>query len=138
MTDPTARPIVRPTAPPIIRPTGDPDHGATPAHPQARPRPARACLLLLGAAFLAGLAIAATGPAEAACVCRCVAGKAQPVCSSSTDIPPLCNSTVCPMSPPKVSPMDQAKPKPSVKPGCTVRQVYDPATGRHEWGQICN
>lgn len=102
--------------------------------PSRAPRAMRAALL--AAAVLVALA-ALSGAAGAACVCRCLGGKAQAVCSNSTDIPPLCSSTVCPMSPPRVSPMDAAKPKPMVKPGCKIRQVYNPDTGRHEWGQIC-
>ena len=108
-----------------------------PISPQGGPR--RAIQAVFGVVAAVALLLAAAGaPAEAACVCRCVGGKAQPICSSSTDIPPLCNMTVCPMATPKVSPLDQAKPKPAVKPGCTVKQVYDPETGTHNWEQICN
>jgi hypothetical protein len=106
---------------------------------RSRPRASTATLTALAAlAALAGAAILLPASAEAACVCRCVDGKAQPVCSSGTDIPPLCNTTSCPMTPPRVSPMDAAKPKPDVKPGCTVKQVYDPKAGKYEWAQICN
>jgi len=100
-------------------------------------RAPRAVRLALCVAAVLVLLAALSGAAGAACVCRCLDGKAQPVCSSSTDIPPLCNTTACPMSPPRVSPQDALQPKPTVKPGCKIRQVYNPETGRHEWGQIC-
>ena len=103
-----------------------------PAH---APRAIRAALCV--AATLVALP-SLSGAAGASCVCRCLNGKAQPVCSSSTDIPPLCSATTCPMSTPRVSPQDAQQPKPAVKPGCTIRQVYNPQTGRHEWGQICH
>lgn len=93
--------------------------------------------VLLAAVIVAAGLFAAATPAEAACVCRCVDGKAKAVCSSATDIAPLCNTTKCPLSIPKRMPTDVSKPKPAVKPGCTVRQVYDPKTGKHEWGQLC-
>lgn len=110
---------------------------------RARSEHGRRMLILASALFFAaGIAIAAllaaTGSADAACVCRCADGKAKAVCSSATDIPPLCNATSCPLSTPKRTPTDVSKPKPPVRPGCTVQQVYDPKTGKHEWGQICH
>lgn len=92
---------------------------------------------LAAAIAVAGLMLATAAPAEAACVCRCVDGKPKAVCSSGTDIAPLCNTLNCPLSIPKRAPTDVSKPKPAVKPGCTVKQVYDPKTGKHEWGQLC-
>ena len=98
-------------------------------------------VFLAGAFLTAAVAIAgltaATAPAEAACVCRCVDGKPKAVCSSTTDIAPLCNTLNCPLSTPQRTPTDVSKPKPPVKPGCTLKQVYDPKTGKHEWGQLC-
>lgn len=91
-------------------------------------------------AALAFLALALTipsGSAEAACNCRCVDGKAQPVCSSSTDIPPFCPPASCPIAPPAKSPLDARDPAPAVKPGCETKQVYDPETRAYAWEQIC-
>jgi hypothetical protein len=82
-------------------------------------------------------AITVPGTAEAACTCRCLDGKAKAICSSGTDIPPLCNATKCPLSTPQRTPLDAREPAPPVKPGCTTRQVYNPDTARHEWAQIC-
>lgn len=112
----------------------------TPARLRALAGPARAspaATLALAITAAIGALAALPGAADAACVCRCVDGKPKAVCSSGTDIPPLCTSMTCPLSPPRVSPLDALQPKPAVKPGCTTRQVYNPDTGRHEWGQIC-
>jgi hypothetical protein len=78
-----------------------------------------------------------SGSAEAACICLCVDGKAQPVCSSSTDIRPICQSSACPIAPPVKSPLDARQPAPEVKPGCETKQVYDPETRAYTWDQIC-
>ena len=85
---------------------------------------------------LAGVLIPAGG-AEAACKCRCVDGKAQAVCSSSTDIRPTCPSMGCPIVPPAKSPLDARQPAPVVRPGCETKQVYDPETRTYAWDQIC-
>ena len=116
-------------------------HPVPPGRPRALPGPARApravrCAILAATVLVALAAL--TGAAGAACVCRCADGKAVPVCSSSTDIPPLCNQTTCTAKPPQVPPSSALKPKPPVKPGCTIRQVYNPDTKSYEWGQICH
>ena len=91
--------------------------------------------LLLAALLLAGLLPA--GSAQAACSCRCLNGKAIPVCSSSTDIRPICNSTSCPIIPPQKTPQDALKPIPNVTPGCQTKQVYDPKAGTYSWENVC-
>lgn len=78
-----------------------------------------------------------SGSAEAACSCRCIDGKAQPVCSSSTDIRPFCQPASCPIAPPVKPPLDTRNPAPAVKPGCETKQVYDPETRAYTWEQIC-
>ena len=91
-----------------------------------------------GLAALAFILLAPLGDVSAACSCRCVDGKAQAVCSSSTDIPPLCQSTDCGIAPPPKTPYDVREPAPIVKPGCETKQVYDPQTRTYAWEQICN
>ena len=95
--------------------------------------------LLVALAALAGLLLAggAAGSAQAACSCRCLNGKAIPVCSSSTEIPPLCNNASCPIIPPPKTPQDAFKPVPNVTPGCQTKQVYDPKAGTYSWEQVC-
>jgi hypothetical protein len=39
---------------------------------------------------VAAAAMAAVGSARATCVCRCVDGEMQPLCSSAIDLPPIC------------------------------------------------
>jgi len=113
-----------------------------PTPPTSRPLLAAATIALtalVALTALISLTIMTVLPtaAEAACVCRCLDGKAKAICSSGTDIPPLCNATACPMTTPKRTPQDVRQTPPPVKPGCTNRQVYDPKTGKHEWAQIC-
>jgi hypothetical protein len=97
-----------------------------------RPTPGLAAL-----ATIAFTLVAFSASAEAACKCRCVDGKAQAVCSSSTDIRPICQSSACPIAPPAKSPTDARQPPPVVKPGCETKQVYDPETRTYAWDQIC-
>jgi hypothetical protein len=100
--------------------------------------------LTYGRTAFAGLALglmaalfAPSGSAEAACKCLCVDGKAQAVCSSSTDIRPFCQSSACPIVPPAKSPLDARQPAPEVRPGCETKQVYDPQTRAYSWDQVC-
>ena len=116
-----------------------------PAPSRARPRPALAGFVPAGLALpalaLAALVLAATtlapGGAEAACVCRCVDGKAKAICASGTDIPPLCSNMACPLAAPRRTPLDTRDLPPPIKPGCTNKQVLNPANGQYEWAQIC-
>ena len=43
--------------------------------------------------------------AFAGCVCRCVNGAVQGICSSSIDILPICAPQVCPIVPPSNAPI---------------------------------
>ena len=97
-----------------------------------RPMPGLAAFAVLALALFAP-----SGGAEAACTCRCVDGKAQAVCSSSTDIRPICQSAACPIAPPAKSPLDARQEAPVVKPGCETKQVYDPETRAYSWDQVC-
>ncbi len=107
-----------------------------PFHPSPKPRVRTALLAAIGGLVLFG-AFAAAGSAEAACRCQCLNGKSIPVCSSGTDIPPICNSTACPLSPPPRLPADANRPVPKVIPGCTLKEVYDPKTKRYSWQNLC-
>ena len=92
------------------------------------------------AAIAATAAILLTIPAAgslAACNCRCVNGKATAVCSSSTDIRPLCQGVNCPLIPPVKSPLDARKPVDTVTPGCETKQVYDPVSRAYVWDKVC-
>jgi hypothetical protein len=82
-------------------------------------------------------ALALAAQAEAACECRCVDGEMQPLCSSSTDIPPICPATVCVIPPPSIAPIQPARIPPLGTSRCSQQQVLNPATRQYEWRSIC-
>jgi hypothetical protein len=43
--------------------------------------------------------------AFAGCVCRCVNGSVQAICSSTLDIQPICAPQICPIVPPSIAPI---------------------------------
>jgi hypothetical protein len=79
-----------------------------------------------------------TAGAEAPCVCRCVDGQMQPLCSSSIDLPPICPMTTCALTPPSIAPIQPAQLPPLGTSQCSQRQVLNPATRQYEWRSICN
>lgn len=76
-------------------------------------------------------------PASANCVCRCVDGEMQPLCSNSIDIPPVCMPTVCAIVPPSITPITPPSIPPLGTSECSQRQVQNPDTGRYEWQRVC-
>ena len=76
-------------------------------------------------------------PAEAGCVCRCVNGNMQPICSSTLDIPPICPARVCSVSPSRVEPVPSTALPPSGTTSCRQVQVKNPYTGQYEWKRVC-
>ena len=89
--------------------------------------------------FLYGIAftILLMANADASCVCRCVDGEVQPLCSSSIDLPPICAPTICTIVPPSIAPIQPSLP-PLGTSSCSQHQVLNPATNRYEWRSICN
>ncbi|WP_291847751.1 hypothetical protein [Bradyrhizobium sp.] len=79
-----------------------------------------------------------TASAKASCVCRCVDGEMQPLCSSSIDLPPICPLTICPLTPLSIAPIPPLQLPPLGTSQCEQRQVLNPATRRYEWRSICN
>jgi hypothetical protein len=75
--------------------------------------------------------------ASAACVCRCVNGHMQPICTSALDIPPICPPTVCQIVPPSVAPVPIPMVPPVGATYCSPQQVLNPYTGRYEWRTVC-
>ena len=90
---------------------------------------------MLKALFLFAMLMPAA--AQAACVCRCMNGENVPICESTLDMPPLCPPKVCPLAPPSLPPLSAPTLPPLGTRDCTQQQVYNPATGRYEWRQIC-
>jgi hypothetical protein len=76
--------------------------------------------------------------ADASCVCRCVDGQVQPLCTSSIDLPPICALTICGIVPPSIAPIQTPGIPPLGTSSCSPRQVLNPATNQYEWRSICN
>ena len=87
-------------------------------------------------AVCVGFLIATT--AEAACNCVCVNGLNRPLCSSISDIKPVCPPRVCPQAPQSISPIDtpQLRP-PTGTQSCASDYIYNRYTQRYEWRQVC-
>jgi hypothetical protein len=75
--------------------------------------------------------------AKADCVCRCVNGEMQPLCSSTIDLPPICPPRLCPLVPPAIAPLDAPRLPPLGTSVCIQRQVLNPYTRQYEWRRIC-
>lgn len=75
--------------------------------------------------------------ANASCVCKCVNGEVEPICSSSTELPPICSPRVCPITPPSVVPINPPTIPPIGTSNCGMEQVYNDSSYRYEWKQIC-
>ena len=83
------------------------------------------------------IAFAALG-ANAKCSCACVNGKHVSVCSSSIDVPAICGSRICPITPPSVKPIDRPRVPPIGTKSCTNKQVYNREERKYEWKEICS
>lgn len=77
------------------------------------------------------------GNAWAGCICRCANGENIPICSSSTDMAPICPPRVCPIAPPSVEPIQAPRVPPIGTNNCTQQQVLNPYTGKYEWKTVC-
>jgi hypothetical protein len=75
--------------------------------------------------------------ASATCVCRCVNGEMQSICSNSIEVPPICPPTVCQIVPPSVAPVPTPMVPPIGATSCEPEQVLNPHTQQYEWRTIC-
>jgi hypothetical protein len=82
------------------------------------------------------LALSASGAALADCVCRCVNGEAQAICSNALTIPPPCMQ-ICPMAPLSITPIEPPTIPPIGTDNCRMQQVMNPRTGVYQWRQLC-
>lgn len=89
--------------------------------------------------FMVGLFgfLTASMDADAACVCRCVNGSVQVLCSNSIDLPPICAPQICPITPPSIAPIQTPTIPPIGTTQCRQAQVFNPRTGQHEWREVC-
>ena len=75
--------------------------------------------------------------AQASCICQCVNGHMQAICTSTLDVRPICPPTVCPIMTPSVRPIDMPRVPPIGTTQCSNQQVLNPYTRQYEWRQIC-
>jgi hypothetical protein len=85
-------------------------------------------------AFFLSVAAAQAG---ADCVCRCVDGAVEAVCTNALDLRPVCPPAVCPVPPPRVEPIGPPTLPPIGTTRCRPEQVLNSASGRYEWRQLC-
>lgn len=85
------------------------------------------------------LVICQTATANGSCVCRCVNGRMQSLCTSVNDMPAFCPpSTLCPIAaPPTLAPLGPPIAPPVGTRSCFQRQILNPATGQYEWNMLC-
>ncbi len=76
-------------------------------------------------------------PANAACVCRCINGQNQPVCSQVYEVPPICPPTVCMVAPPSVDQVQPYRLPPIGTSRCRREQVFDNDRG-WIWTSVCD
>ncbi len=81
--------------------------------------------------------VALVNDAAANCVCRCVNGEMQPLCSNAVDLPPICPPQVCAITPPSIAPIPQPRVPPIGTTNCRQAQVQNPRTGQYEWRTVC-
>jgi hypothetical protein len=94
------------------------------------------CRLICSAAVVLCAAVL-VNDASASCVCRCVNGEVQALCSSSIDLPPICPPRVCPITPPSVAPIQAPRVPPIGTTVCRQAQVFNQRTGQYEWREVC-
>jgi len=83
------------------------------------------------------IALALTTQADASCVCRCVDGEMRSLCSSTTDIAPVCPAAGCVIPPAAIAPIKPARIPPLGTTQCEQHQVLNPATHLYEWHRVC-
>ena len=75
--------------------------------------------------------------AMATCECVCINGEMRAVCSSTLDIEPICPLTLCPRTPPSISPIQMPRIPPIGTSKCKQMQVYNELINDYEWREIC-
>lgn len=88
---------------------------------------------LLAAVIVASLSTYAS----AACRCTCVNEQIEPVCSASTDLPPVCAPRTCSAKPATATLVAQSMAQPSASTQCHMDLVQNAPAGRYEWKKVC-
>ena len=78
-----------------------------------------------------------SSPVQAGCVCSCVNGNPQALCSSTLDLPPICSPRICPIVPPSIEPLQSLRLNPLGTTSCRQAQVLNPYTLSYEWKRVC-
>ena len=94
-------------------------------------------LIVLMRVAIALLFVSITSEVRANCICRCVNGNMQAICSSSIDIQPICPPTICQIVPPSIAPIQSPTIPPIGTTNCAPQQVLNPYTHVYEWKSIC-
>ncbi len=81
--------------------------------------------------------VAAAMPARADCLCTCVDGAVEPLCTSGFDVPPVCEPRFCPQPPPSLKPATYTEDRPEGAEDCDLKQVMNPHTEKYEWRVLC-
>jgi len=83
------------------------------------------------------LFMASTIMAQANCMCTCVNGQPEALCSSTMDLPPICSPQICPIMSPSIAPIPQPYLPPLGTSSCYNQQVLNTYTNQYEWRQVC-
>jgi hypothetical protein len=92
------------------------------------------------AKLLAAIIVASLSSyASASCRCACVNEQIEPVCSASTDLPPVCAPRACSIKEAEASatPVNQSRAEPRASTQCHMDLVVNAQVGRYEWKKVC-
>ena len=90
----------------------------------------------VGLIAAAGLA-AFVSSAHAECICQCVNGQMQPLCTNSIEIPPICPPTICLIMSPSIPPIATPMIPPIGTSSCHPARVCD-TFGNCQWQTVCD
>ena len=90
------------------------------------------------ATLLAALVIASLSTqASAACKCSCVNAQIEAVCTSQTDLPPVCAPRTCTAKPLHAALVNESSVASSSTKQCHETQMLNPQTGAYVSKQVC-
>jgi hypothetical protein len=75
--------------------------------------------------------------ASADCRCSCVNGEIEPVCSASTDLPPVCAPRACSLKTANVTPVNQARITQAGSLQCHMELIPSTRVDRYDWKKVC-
>lgn len=90
------------------------------------------------AKLLAAVALASLSTyASADCHCSCVNKQIEAVCTSPSDLPPVCAPRACTVKQPSVTLVNQTRVGPNATKQCHETLVLNPQTGSYISKQVC-